>query len=77
MSVSQSAFLSPIDLSQLRALAAAKRENAAQIKAMQLEHQNFAQSTKVWSEATKYLKQAANYARFGELDELYAQTAAT
>ena len=44
---------------------------AAEIKALQEEYRRYAESTKAYHEAKKYLTQAANYARFGELDDLY------
>ena len=51
------------------------RETAAAIKAAQEEYQHYLESTKILHEAKKYLAQAENYARFGELDEMYHQTA--
>ncbi len=44
---------------------------AADIKAQQEEYRRYAESTKAYHEAKKYLAQAENYARFGELDDLY------
>ena len=41
------------------------------IKEMQAEYQRYIDSTKIYHDAVKYLAQAANYARFGELDSLY------
>ena len=41
------------------------------IKDMQAEYQRYIDSTKIYHDAVKYLAQAANYARFGELDSLY------
>ena len=45
--------------------------SAAEIKALQEEDRRYAESTKAYHEAKKYLAQAANYARFGELDDIY------
>ncbi len=42
-----------------------------EIKLMQQEYQHFSESTKVYFEAKKYIEQAENYARFGEIDTMY------
>ena len=47
------------------------RQTGAEIKAAQEEYRRFSESTKVYREAKKYLVQAENYARFGELDDMY------
>ncbi|MBQ7637651.1 MAG: MFS transporter [Clostridia bacterium] len=60
------------DKSEIRKISAAQKENAREIKAMMLEHERFTRSTKVYHEAKKYVDQAANYARFGELDDMYS-----
>jgi hypothetical protein len=47
------------------------RQTGAEIKTAQEEYLHYAESTKVYREAKKYLAQAENYARFGELDDMY------
>ena len=42
-----------------------------EIKLKQQEYQHFSESTKVYFEAKKYIEQAENYARFGEIDTMY------
>ena len=59
------------DRQTLAAVSGRLRETAAAIRAAQAEYQRYLESTKVWHEAKKYITQAENYARFGELDELY------
>ena len=44
------------------------------IKEMNTEHQHFQESVKVLTVAKKYLQEAANYAKAGELDQKYSET---
>lgn len=48
-----------------------QKEVDARIEALEEEHQHFVDSTKVYQVAAKYLRQAADYARFGELNEKF------
>ena len=57
--------------SEIRALTAEQNQLSERIKKMILERQRFTESTKVYYDAEKYIRQAENYARFGELDALY------
>ena len=59
------------DKREIADLSAKLREAAAAIKALQEEYQHYLESTKVLHEAKKYVAQADNYARFGELDDMY------
>ncbi|MBR5409583.1 MAG: MFS transporter [Clostridia bacterium] len=56
---------------EISSVSAQLREAARNIKALQEEYQHYLESTKVWHEAKKYVTQAENYERFGELDDLY------
>lgn len=47
------------------------KKTAAGIKAAHDVYQRYIESTKVYHEALKYIAQAENYSRFGELDSLY------
>lgn len=64
------------DKSAIADISAQQKEVAREIKAMTEEYQRYAESTKVYYDAKRYLTEAANYAKFGELDMLYAQTVA-
>ena len=44
------------------------------IKALNTEHQHFQESVKVLTVAEKYLVEAENYAKAGELDQKYSET---
>ncbi len=61
---------------EIAAVAARQKEILARIKEQTQEYQRFIESTMVYSEAKKYITQAENYARFGELDSLYSETLA-
>lgn len=63
------------DRREIAAVSAKLRETGAAVKAAQEEYRRYLESTKVWHEAKKYLAQAENYARFGELDEIYQSAA--
>ena len=47
----------------------------SEVKTLNAEHQRFSESVKVLSVAEKYLREAANYAKFGELNERYTMPA--
>ena len=64
------------DKKEIADLSAKLRETAASIKALQEEYQHYLESTKVLHEAKKYVAQAENYARFGELDDMYRNAGA-
>ena len=59
------------DKTELSAVSGQLRENAKDIRALQEEYQHFMESTKAYHDAVKYITQAENYARFGELDDIY------
>ncbi len=61
------------DKSQIKAITDEQNAVATKIKKLSQEHQNFVESTKVYFEAKKFIEQAENYARFGELDTKYSQ----
>ena len=56
------------DKKEIAAVTTELRNVAAKIKAMQEAYQHYAESTKVVREARKFVTQAENYARFGEMD---------
>jgi hypothetical protein len=64
------------DKEEIKRLTAAQSEVAGKIKALTVEHQHFAESTKVYTEACKFITQAENYSRFGELDSMYVTASA-
>ena len=43
---------------------------------MHEEYQHYNESTKVYTEACKFITQAENYSRFGELDSMYVTSSA-
>ncbi|MBR0113173.1 MAG: MFS transporter [Clostridia bacterium] len=59
------------DAKEIEALTERLRVLHAEIKAQTEEYQHFAAATMVYTEAKKYITQAENYARFGELDSKY------
>ena len=52
-------------------ISAALKTVSVQIKALQQEYQHYNESTKVYHDAVKYITQAQNYERFGELDSIF------
>ncbi len=56
---------------ELAEVSAELGRTAKKIKAMHEEYRHYAESTKVYHEAKKYIAQAGNYARFGELDSAF------
>ena len=58
---------------KLKAVSAEQKTLAKEIKAATVEHRHFAESTKVVTEAKKYLTQAACYEKFGELHSRYQE----
>lgn len=62
--------------SEIKIIADEQHEVSAKIKKLTEEYQNFVESTKVYFEAKKFIAQAENYARFGELDTKYNQITA-
>ena len=64
------------DKGEVSSVSAQLRETAASIKALQEEYRRYLESTKIYHEAKKYIAQANNYARFGELDDVYRNTSA-
>jgi len=58
----------------LKAVDAEMKAIEETIKAMNLEHQHFQESVKVLTVAQKYLQEAANYAKFGELNQKFTET---
>ena len=69
-------LLSLGERAKLKTVSAEQKALTKQIKAATLEHQHFAESTKVLTEANKFLTQAACYEKFGELHSRYQQVAA-
>ena len=49
-------------------------EVSKRINELNEEHQHFVQSTGVYHKAKKYIEQAENYAKFGELDSKYTES---
>ncbi|MBR4765517.1 MAG: hypothetical protein IK085_02000, partial [Clostridia bacterium] len=60
--------------SEIAKIAAEQTEIAKRINEMNEEHQHFVQSTSVYHKAKKYIEQAENYAKFGELDSIYSES---
>ena len=56
---------------EVAAVSAQLRDVGQKIKTKHEEYQHFMESTKVYHDAQKYITQAKNYARFGELDDAY------
>lgn len=59
---------------EIKRVSAEQAEVAKRIKALNEEHQRFAQSTAVYHKAKKFIEQADNYAKFGELDSKYSES---
>lgn len=56
---------------QIESVAREEKSVGEKIKKLTQERQNFTDSVKVYTEAKKFIAQAENYARFGELDTKY------
>ncbi len=63
------------DKAEIKKISVSQAEIAEKIKSLNLEHQHFAESTKVYSEAKKFITAAGNYEKFGELDSMYSVSA--
>ena len=59
---------------EIAKISAEQAEVSKRIKEMNEEHQHFVQSTSVYHKAKKYIEQAENYAKFGELDSIYSES---
>ena len=70
-------LLSGGEREKLKAVSAAQKALTKEIKAATAAHQRFAESTKVYTEAKKYLTQAACYEKFGELHSRYQRSTET
>ncbi|MBQ6264119.1 MAG: MFS transporter [Clostridia bacterium] len=60
--------------SEVAKIAAEQAEISKRINELNEEHQHFVQSTSVYHKAAKYIEQAENYAKFGELDSIYSES---
>ncbi len=58
---------------EIKAVSLEQKRVSEKIRELTQEHQHFVDSTKVYYEAEKFITQAHNYARFGELDAMYNQ----
>ena len=59
------------DKDEVSSVSAQLKEVSVNIRSLQEEYRRFLESTKSYHEAKKYIAQAQNYARFGELDDMY------
>ena len=64
------------DKKEIADVSAQMKTLSKQIKEMHEEYQHYIESTKVVKEAEKFITQAENYSRFGELDSLYVTSSA-
>lgn len=64
------------DKKAIAGVAAQMKDITRKIKEKHEEYQRFTESTKVYSEACKFILQAENYSRFGELDSIYSDLSA-
>jgi len=58
---------------EIKSVSEELRDAQEKIKVLTVEHQHFTESTKVYHDAFKYIQQAENYARFGEIDTMYTE----
>ncbi|MBQ4244981.1 MAG: MFS transporter [Clostridia bacterium] len=68
-------FKAKADKKEIKALTLKQKELRAEIKKMELEQQHYAECTKVWHDAFKYVQQAENYAKFEEIASKYSELA--
>ena len=59
---------------EIKKISAEQAEVSKRINELNEEHQHFVQSTGVYHKAKKYIEQAENYAKFGELDSKYTES---
>ncbi len=59
---------------EIKKISAEQAEVSKRINELNEEHQHFVQSTGVYHKAKKYIEQAENYAKFGELDSKYTKS---
>ena len=59
---------------EIKKISAEQAEVSGRINALNEEHQQFVRSTSVYHKAKKFIEQAENYARFGELDTKYSES---